>query len=146
MISFNSLWLGTFYQQLWISMVFQTSRKHHLLSTYHLTCGCWQPEEMLHRVCELALNNYCTISLNSHVDQVQLCASDVLTLGLLYTEFSDAIREWDCPRMIKCYRYFLPLFSLSARTNCSKNVLLWLYNIDSKCSPVKHRSWCGAVL
>ncbi len=120
-------------------------------SPEHIPSDLWllatsNTEEMLHRVCELALNNYCTISLNSHVDQVQLCGSDVLTLGLLYTEFSDAIREWDCPRMIKCYRYFLPLFSLSARTNCSKNVLLWLYNIDSKCSPVKHRSWCGAVL
>ena len=67
-------------------------------------------EEMLHKVCELVLNNYCTISFNSQVDndelavdQVQLYASDVLTLGLLYTEFSDAIREGDGPRMIRCY-------------------------------------------
>ena len=36
---------------------------------------------MLHKVCELVLNNYCTISFNSQVDNNEL-AVDILTVTL----------------------------------------------------------------
>ncbi len=43
-------------------------------------------------------------------DSVHAFACEVLTLGLLLMEFNDAIREGG-KRIIKCWRYFLLLFS-----------------------------------
>ena len=46
-------------------------------------------------------------------------ACEVLSLGLLYAEFQDAIREGDGLRVLCCWRYFLPIFRASNRTNYS---------------------------
>ena len=35
---------------------------------------------------------------------------EVLSLGLFYLEFKDAIREGDGLRVLRCYKYLLPLF------------------------------------
>ena len=40
-------------------------------------------------------------------DDHVLYARDVLTLGLLYMEFQDAIREGDGERLLRCWRYLL---------------------------------------
>lgn len=111
-------------------------------------------EKYLNEVCEQVLNNYCTIRFNTQqysdeldADEGQLYASDVLTLGLLYMNFVDAIREGDGLRIIRCYRYFLPLVRMSARTNYAKDILLLLYNIESNYSPreVQQLVWCRTV-
>ena len=52
-------------------------------------------------------------------DYVLLYAREVLTLGLFYKEFHDAIREGDGERIITCWRYLLLLFKVSHRTNYS---------------------------
>ena len=51
------------------------------------------------------------------VDTVQEYARDTLSLGLLYMEFTDAIREGDGSRILRCWRYFLLIFRASHRTN-----------------------------
>ena len=50
-------------------------------------------------------------------DHVKEYARDVLCLGLLYLEFSDAIREGDGERIIRFWKYLLLLFKDSGRTN-----------------------------
>ena len=52
-------------------------------------------------------------------DHVCEYARDVLTLGLLYMEFADAIREGDGGRILRCWRYFLVVFKVAGRKNYS---------------------------
>ena len=41
----------------------------------------------------------------------------LLRLGLFYQEFSDAIREGDGKRVLRCWKYMLPIFSASGSRN-----------------------------
>ena len=52
-------------------------------------------------------------------DHVLSYASDLLTLGLLYMEFSDAIREGDGERILRCWKYLLLIFKAARHTNYS---------------------------
>ena len=51
------------------------------------------------------------------VDTVHEYAKEVLSLGLLLLEFKDSVHEGDGNRILRCWRYFLPLFMASDRTN-----------------------------
>ena len=58
-------------------------------------------------------------------------------MGLLYMEFCDGIREGDGARIIRCWRYFLPMFKASGRTNYvveAFNLLFQLHWTKSKIS------------
>ena len=59
-------------------------------------------------------------------DHVKEYAHDVLSLGLLYLEFSDAIREGDGERIIRCWKYLSLLFRDSGRTNYSSEAFALL--------------------
>ena len=50
-------------------------------------------------------------------DRVQAYARDVLSLGLLYLEFNDAIREGDGSRILRCWQYFLFIFKATNHRN-----------------------------
>lgn len=52
-------------------------------------------------------------------DHVLAYAREVLSLGLLYMEFTDAVREGDGGRILRCWRYLLLIFKASNRTNYS---------------------------
>ena len=52
-------------------------------------------------------------------DNILSYACEVLTLGLLYLEFVDGIREGDGSRILRCWKYFLVYFKSSGRTNYS---------------------------
>ena len=58
-------------------------------------------------------------SVDDDDDHVQAYACQVLTLGLLYMEFKDAIREGDGDKIIRCWKYFLIVFKASGRTHYS---------------------------
>ena len=51
------------------------------------------------------------------VDTVHEYAKEVLSLGLLLLEFKDSVHEGDGNRILRCWRYFLPLFKALDRTN-----------------------------
>lgn len=51
------------------------------------------------------------------MDGVYEYASETLSLGLLYAEFNDAIKEGDGERIIRCWRYFLLIFKSARRKN-----------------------------
>lgn len=50
-------------------------------------------------------------------DRVQAYACDVLSLGLLYLEFKDAIQEGDGSRILRCWQYFLFIFKATNHKN-----------------------------
>ena len=52
-------------------------------------------------------------------DGVHGYAKDTLTLRLLLMEFTDAVREGDGERILKCWKFLLPLFKSSGHTNYS---------------------------
>lgn len=68
-------------------------------------------------------------------DHIHEYAKEVLSLSLLYLEFCDAIKEGDGHRIIRCWRFFLPLFKASKRTNYSKEAFILLAQHDLLFSP-----------
>ena len=56
---------------------------------------------------------------DSASDEVYAYACGVLTHGLVYMEFRDAIKEGDGYRILRCWRYFLMLFKETNRSNYS---------------------------
>ncbi len=48
-------------------------------------------------------------------DKVHIYAKRILSLGCFYMEYSDAIREGDGSRVLRCWRYLLPMFRSSGR-------------------------------
>ena len=64
-------------------------------------------------------------------DGVYEYAREYLTLGLLYSEFKDAVKEGDGNRVVRCWRFFLLYFKASHRKNYSIEALNLLaqYNL-----------------
>ena len=68
-------------------------------------------------------------------DGVEKYAEIVLSLGLFYWEYSDAIREGDGNRLLRCWRYMLPIFVGNGRKNYSLEALNLLYQHDYQLPP-----------
>lgn len=51
-------------------------------------------------------------------------------MGLLYMEFTDAIREGDGDRILRCWRYFLLVFKATGRTHYSVEAFNLLAQYD----------------
>ena len=90
------------------------------------------PDVWLHDKCErrdiltsvagVIVNEYVDLSMFHHKeklpsDRIHGYAKELLTLGLFYLEYSDAIREGDGLRVLRCWRYLFLLFKASNRTN-----------------------------
>ena len=63
----------------------------------------------------------------TQVDHILEYGQDALTLGLLYMEFIDAVREGDGERILRCWRYFLLLFKATGRKNYSIEAFTLLF-------------------
>jgi len=50
-------------------------------------------------------------------DHVFEYSKELMSLGLLLMEFNDSIREGDGERILRCWRFFLPLFKACGRSN-----------------------------
>ena len=68
-------------------------------------------------------------------DLVQEYAIQILSLGFFYLEFSNSVKEGDGERILRCWRYLLPIFWNSGRTNYANEVLKMLYQHDYELSP-----------
>ena len=79
--------------------------------------------------------NTCKTISPSDLDLVYSYATEVLSLGLFFQEYSDAIREGDGTRVLRCWRYILPLFIASHRTNYSIEAFNILYQYHFMLSP-----------
>ena len=65
-------------------------------------------------VCDF--HNPTAVDANSR-DRVHLYAKLLLSFGLFYWEYCDAIKEGDGLRVLRCWRYMLPMFIASGRRN-----------------------------
>lgn len=68
-------------------------------------------------------------------DKVHCYATELLSYGMLYNEFADAIREGDGNRTIRCWRYFLLFFKAHKRKNYSTEALHLLSQLHFFLSP-----------
>lgn len=68
-------------------------------------------------------------------DNVQAYAKELLTLGLLYSEFSDGIREGDGDRVIRCWKFLMLIFKAAQRKNYSCEAFALLAQMEFILSP-----------
>lgn len=68
-------------------------------------------------------------------DDVFRYACELLSLGLLYSEYSDAIKDGDGPREFRCFKYMLPMFKASNRVNYACEIFCILAQVNFILSP-----------
>ena len=68
-------------------------------------------------------------------DNVQAYAREVLTLGLIYSEFADGIREGDGDRVIRCWKFLMLIFKATQRKNYSCEAFALLAQLEFILSP-----------
>ena len=97
--------------------------------------------ECFQTVCEEVVNRYVSFRQlpgaveDQPSDGVLAYASKTLTLGLVYLEFADAIKESDSDRLQRCWRYLLVLFRSTGRRNYAFESLNLLYQCLYSVSP-----------
>ena len=64
----------------------------------------------------------------SYDDKILGYAIELLTLGLLYIEFTDAVKEGDGECVHRCWKFMFPLFKVSGRTNYTIEMFTMLYS------------------
>ena len=78
-------------------------------------------KEVLHGVCLSIADSlplgFSDFKEQKKEDKVNVYANQLLTLGCFYMEYSDAIREGDGRRGLRCWRFLLPMFVSSGRKN-----------------------------
>lgn len=74
-------------------------------------------------------------------DSVFEYATDLLSLGMLYLEFRDAVKEGDGNRVMRCWKYFLPLFKVSGKKNYSIEALQTIFNYKFVMSDMHALQW-----
>lgn len=72
-------------------------------------------------------------------DAVCTHSVELLSMGLLYLHFRDAIKEGDGDRVLRSWRYFLPMLVKTGRKNYVKEALLFLCSVMFVPSPLSHR-------
>ena len=79
--------------------------------------------DVLHILCQDIVNSFVSLdpgpksTVSTIEDGVFSYACQLLSLGLLYREFSDSIKEGDGHRVLRCWRYLLLVFKASGRRN-----------------------------
>lgn len=68
-------------------------------------------------------------------DGVYAYGVEMLSLGLFYMLFKDAIKEGNGEQVLRCWKYFIPIFKASGRTNYSIESFLTLYQFHYTFSP-----------
>ena len=87
------------------------------------------PVEKVQDLAKLIVVNYTRLpQFNSgdtanNIDRVHLYATEVLTLGLIWHAFHDAIREGDGDRIMRYWKFFLVLFKGTTHRNYAKEAV-----------------------
>ena len=74
--------------------------------------------------------NYCKTE-----DNVRRYSTQAISLGIFYLDYSDAIREGDGDRVLRCLRYILPMFISSDRKNYANETMKLLWQHQYALSP-----------
>ena len=91
-----------------------------------------EKRQILEGVCNKVVKKFTQIGFNqlqvaSGGDKVQEYSKNLLSIGTFYLEYQDAIREGDGLRVIRCWKYLLPIFSHSGRRNYCIEAFKLLY-------------------
>ena len=62
-------------------------------------------------------------------------ACELMSFGLLYSEFKDSIREGDGGRVLRCWKFFLPIFKADGKTNYAIEAVTYLAQVSVILSP-----------
>ena len=95
--------------------------------------------DVLKKLCKQVVESFVEFSFNvnhsSSDDRVFEYAQQILSLGCFYLELCDAVKEGDGERVLRCWKYLLPIFLASGRTNYSREALTMLYQNTYRLSP-----------
>ena len=72
---------------------------------------------------------------HSSTDGVLSYAKEVLSLLLLWAKFEDAVKEGDGHRVIRCWKFLLPLFKVTNHKNYSIGAVNLLVHYNTLLSP-----------
>ena len=78
---------------------------------------------------------YLCTSHTEDKDRVFMYSKQLFSIGSLYLEFTDTVKEEDGKRVLCCWRYFLIIFHNSNRKNYAKEAVLHLYHYQYLLSP-----------
>ncbi len=96
-------------------------------------------KEVFKAICEKIVDRFIHFQFNKtdteSTDKVHKYGKQMLSLGCFYLEYSDAIQEGDGDRVVRCWRYLLPIFKSSGRKNYSIEALNMLYQYQYKLTP-----------
>ena len=73
--------------------------------------------------------------VHKSTDHVFEYGKQLLSLGCFYLEYSDAICEGDGDRVLRCWKYLLPIFKSSGRKNYYIEALNMLYQYEYGLTP-----------
>lgn len=82
-------------------------------------------KEIFSSLCHKVVDTYTNFKfdwqspLEPATDGVFTYAVELMSLGLFYLTFKDAVREGNGDQVIHCWKYFLPIFKASGHTNYS---------------------------
>ena len=76
-----------------------------------------------------------TLPATDKDDGILMYGKQFLSIGCLYLEFTDAIKEGDGERVLRCWRYFIIIFHNSQRNNYAKEAVLLLHQCLYTLSP-----------
>ena len=110
-----------------------TPKSYHFTSAFSEACVTEQRSQFLlavEEVVKLVDLTFCQQPQRDPADSIQAYACEVLSLGLLLSEFNDAIREGDGSRIVRCWRYFLLLFKANNRPNYAIEAFTLLVQFD----------------
>ena len=98
-------------------------------------------KDILSLVCRKVIDTYTNFKFDLRSppedsdDHIFAYAVEVLSLGLFYLSFKDAIKEGNGEQVLRCWKYFIPIFKDSGRTNYSIEASLTLYQYYYTLSP-----------
>lgn len=97
---------------------------------------------VLDRICKQLVDSFVDFTFNeegssmhSEADKLNEYGKQLLSVGFFYLEFADSIREGDGECVLRCWRFLLPIFQSSGRTNYSCEVLNMLFQQSYALSP-----------
>ena len=93
-------------------------------------------QQILRKVADTIIAKTVNISLqfkndtspDTNKDHVFEYACEVVSLGLLFLNYRDAIKEGDGERIMLCWKYFLPIFKATNRQNYAIEAFITLAN------------------
>ena len=89
--------------------------------------------EVFYSFCKQVIDQYVCLTILSkpqthqNTDHVQEYMKEVMTLGILYLNYKDSVREGDGLRVLLIWKFLLPIFQATNRRNYSLEILQSLY-------------------